>query len=414
VQSGANATGTYVYDAFGRQTEIPGVDTQGGTTAGDLQVGYYDNDLVRSLSQNGTSTTFALDPLLRRSTSTSVTGGVTTTVSRHYADATDNPAWVTKQVGTAAAETTWYGSSLGGDLGVTVKTGGANPGTAIQLADLHGDIAIPITVDATSVLSIGGYSDFDEFGRPLTGTAAPDTGGVSYGWLGDKERATDEATGLMLMGVRLYNAVTGLFTSVDPVPGGNTTAYAYPQDPINKYDLDGRSWGWFKKAFSNVAKTVAKVASVASFIPGPIGQVAAGIETAAHLATGNYKRAAAAAVGMIPGGKYLATAAKFLSKAGKTARTTKAAVKLNRKDVKAIAVHSKASGHYKNKSVRQVKRIVRKTVKHAEHHGVRQRDGANIWYRQGSIVVFNGSKAKNVGTVFQPRGGLKYYGKQFD
>jgi hypothetical protein len=29
--------------------------------------------------------------------------------------------------------------------------------------------------------------------------------------------------------------VTGLFTSVDPVPGGNTTAYAYPQDPVNEY-----------------------------------------------------------------------------------------------------------------------------------------------------------------------------------
>ena len=41
------------------------------------------------------------------------------------------------------------------------------------------------------------------------------------------------------MGARLYNNITGHFTSVDPVPGGNTTAYTYPQDPINQYDLDG-------------------------------------------------------------------------------------------------------------------------------------------------------------------------------
>jgi len=40
----------------------------------------------------------------------------------------------------------------------------------------------------------------------------------------------------------LWDAVTGLFTSVDPVPGGNTTDYVYPQDPINGFDLDGKAW----------------------------------------------------------------------------------------------------------------------------------------------------------------------------
>jgi RHS repeat-associated protein len=72
---------------------------------------------------------------------------------------------------------------------------------------------------------------------------------VSYGWLGAKQRATD-ATGLMLMGVRLYNPRTGLFTSVDPVSGGGSTAYAYPTDPINQTDLTGERWRrrW-RKAF---------------------------------------------------------------------------------------------------------------------------------------------------------------------
>ena len=52
---------------------------------------------------------------------------------------------------------------------------------------------------------------------------------------------TDTA-GLTLMGVRLYSRHRGLFTSVDPVRGGSATVYAYPTDPTNQTDLDGRRW----------------------------------------------------------------------------------------------------------------------------------------------------------------------------
>ncbi|MCH8614431.1 hypothetical protein MM438_15750 [Arsenicicoccus dermatophilus] len=45
------------------------------------------------------------------------------------------------------------------------------------------------------------------------------------------------------MGDRYYNPTRGLFTSLDPEPGGNPNAYGYPPDPINMYDLDGH-WGW--------------------------------------------------------------------------------------------------------------------------------------------------------------------------
>lgn len=240
VQNGANSTGTYQYDKLGRQLTIPGIDTPKGAAVGNLQIGYYQNDLVRSLTQDGVTTTFGLDPVQRRSAATTVAGSTTTTVTRHYTDSSDNPGWVTKQVGTGPVETSWYGSSLGGDLGVTVVDDGTATTTSVELADLHGDVALPVTIDGTGIVEIGGYSDYDEYGRPLAGTTAPDTGGVSYGWVGDKERATDETTGLMLMGVRLYNATTGLFTSVDPVAGGNTTDYVYPQDPISDFDIDGK------------------------------------------------------------------------------------------------------------------------------------------------------------------------------
>ncbi|WP_404375162.1 RHS repeat-associated core domain-containing protein [Kytococcus sedentarius] len=63
---------------------------------------------------------------------------------------------------------------------------------------------------------------------------------AGYGWLGGKERATPTGTfGLTLMGARLYNPVTGRFTTTDPVYGGNANTYTYPTDPINTSDLTG-------------------------------------------------------------------------------------------------------------------------------------------------------------------------------
>lgn len=237
VQTGANVIAAYVYDALGRQTLVPAVDSPMGAAAGDLSIGYFDNDLVRSLTQNGTTTTFAVDALGRRTDAVSTSASGAVTVSRHYGDATDKPAWVTRN-DALGSSVSWYGSSLGGDLGVLVADGVVT----IQIADLHGDAATALTLDgAGAVVSVGAFADFDEYGRVLT--VQPETGAVTYGWLGAKERATDEATGLLLMGVRLYNPVTGLFTSVDPVPGGNTTAYAYPQDPVNMFDFDGRDKG---------------------------------------------------------------------------------------------------------------------------------------------------------------------------
>ncbi|GAB3439138.1 hypothetical protein GCM10027517_12190 [Phycicoccus ginsengisoli] len=256
---GAGGVGQYVYDAMGRQTTVPSTDapTPG---AGNITVGYFDDDLPRTITQAGTTTTFTLDSAGRRQTATTTTGTATSTLVRHYTDSSDNPSW-TDLNGTI----TRYTESIGGDLGATIATDGS---TDLTLATLHGDIVTTVPIPATAAstapaLGIDGWSDYQEYGATRPGsTTATVAGPIGYGWLGAKQRSTTTDTaGLTLMGDRLYNPTTGRFTSADPEPGGNVTAYAYPVDPINQFDLDGHRWNW--KRAAKIAGFVALGACIA-------------------------------------------------------------------------------------------------------------------------------------------------------
>ena len=154
------------------------------------------------------------------------------------------------------------------------------------------------------------------FGEALPNQSNPanTAEGTSWNYVGQHQKLTDLNTssivgGITQMGARLYVAGLGRFLSVDPVEGGNDNAYAYVNDPVNDFDLSGE-WSW-----KSVISTVTKVATVASFIPGPIGMVAAGVAVAGNLPQGNWKGALGAAVGFIPGGKALASIAS-MSKVG--------------------------------------------------------------------------------------------------
>jgi RHS repeat-associated protein len=236
--------GAYVYDAMGRQTAIPAADTA-HPSAGAMSLGYFDDDSAYSVSQGATAVSYVLDGAGRRSVqATSTNGAVSASLIRHYTDDSDNPSWMVTRAG-GTETTTRYAGLTGDGLGLTFTTAAGKTTAQLQLAGPRGDINATVgLVAGQKAAGIDSWAGYTEYGIPEAGTASTQssTSGLTdagYGWLGKFERSSLESLGITLMGARLYNQTTGLFTSTDPIYGGNTTAYGYPADPINQTDLDG-------------------------------------------------------------------------------------------------------------------------------------------------------------------------------
>ncbi len=225
----------YTYDAFGRTI----------AQADGSQLAYFTNDLVQRETNGATRQTWTLDPAGRPaawSTESSTNGTWTTTATKanHYNGDSDSPAWTTED---ATGTVTRNVHGIDGDLAATTDATG---NTVLQLANIHGDTTVQLPLDTAKN---PGAQSADEYGNPTIGTPTS-----RYGWLGAKQRSAETPTGLVLMGVRLYNPATGRFLSVDPVPGGSDNGYEYGGgDPVNHFDLDGRMWGgsWFQQKWRN-------------------------------------------------------------------------------------------------------------------------------------------------------------------
>ncbi|MEO5875060.1 MAG: RHS repeat-associated core domain-containing protein [Streptosporangiaceae bacterium] len=180
--------------------------------------------MVASLTQGAQTRTFELDPAGRISQMTKPEG----TLTNHYTDSGDSPAWISE------ADGSWTRNINSGGLSAIQKSDGT---TSLQFTNLHGDVVATADL-VTGLTGIGAYFEQTEYGIPRTQNT---TNPSRYGWLGEKLRSSDALAGIVLMGVRLYNPTTGRFLSTDPVPGGNSNAYDYcSADPINCVDLDGR------------------------------------------------------------------------------------------------------------------------------------------------------------------------------
>jgi RHS repeat-associated protein len=246
----------YSYDTLGRTTAVPAANAIGSGThngvSGSLTVGYYVNDMVASQTQGASTMTYTLDPAQNRIASFIDAGAST---ANHYSDSGDSPSWT-------ATGTTWIRnlSAPDGDLAATVDQAGT---VTLQLMDPHGDV-VATAQDSTSATGTLSYEESTEFGQSRRPSAAYTT----YGWVGGKKRSSDALGGVVLMGARLYNPSTGRFLSTDPILGGTPSAYVYPPDPINAYDLTGTHCGW--GFVCHVAHAVAKhwraIAQVATFL----------------------------------------------------------------------------------------------------------------------------------------------------
>jgi RHS repeat-associated protein len=213
LQNGGPVSGI-TYSGEGELTSITGPAPRGAWT-----LGYDARHLMTSQTSGGVTTTWTLDGEGRVAR---MTKGSNVTVYR-YGGPGSSPAWLEDASGTVTD------TFVGGPGGLLAQYNGSTP--SFPLRNGNGDIIKFVTATGSTIEAF----TYDEFGNP-TSTQSPSR----YGYAGSIQKERNPDSGLVRMGVRMYDPMVGRFTSTDPIAGGSLNDYVYAgHDPINSNDFSG-------------------------------------------------------------------------------------------------------------------------------------------------------------------------------
>ena len=218
---------TFDYDGAGRQTAV-----RAESGAATRQVSYNSFDLPRTVTSNGSTTTFGYDAF----------GNKTREVTRNSAGAVTGASYYLlglyeKRITPAGVTQVYHLTGTDGPIGQAVTTNnGASYTMQYTLPDHLGSTSA--VVSAAGQLTQALF--YDPWGRRTDAAGAPftgGTGGVTRGFTGHEH---EDALGLINMRGRYYDPALDTFLTPDPLntPAGNPYAYT-DNDPLNHTDPTG-------------------------------------------------------------------------------------------------------------------------------------------------------------------------------